>query len=1029
MKIELAGTTYRDIAFSCHVDLESVRITETPFGTTLDLDGGVPDGDPGGPGLPVMPIEVALPRGTHVADMHISIQESVPLGKQAFIAPLQPAAPGVRRCSHFERLREDGLAKAWPKPAFVPPDPHLYERAKARGESRVRLTRLDESGPQPIATLLIRPIGLNERGEPVLATRIDVVLHLRDGEGQVDTNAKGGEQEEGFSSRAQVARWTELTRSRVMNPDAVVDLEPIFRPSLLGAEYLIITDNVGWSPNPIQPSGPLAGDLVAEFERLAAWKRQKGLTARVVTVTDIVNGRYGTFNGSCRRDLQEVLREFVKWAHATWGTAWLLLGGDLTIVPARSVVGFVGGFTSGTVDPPPAGAAFWTGTFLKVQMSVSVDTPLIRSSDGRRIPYDAAGTSGPMQVGWYFTDASYTTRSSMPTPYVRVNGPAANINTELFWLTNDNTIPSDLYYADVAGYPSRSANGTWVETRIGRSSVTGLAHLCGGHDWDTVGNGLYGQWTWSGDLDGVRYVADVSVGRAPVASATEARTFVDKVLAYEQQGGLWTTGAWLRRLLMVSSNWGGRTGYWPASTLTDDRYTRASGADHAVIQLSTAPSSFNSHLLSHVTDTDERLLPFRMDAGPGRRGWYYAASATNLSPSSITVSLPWQPSFSIPVPSRWIVAFGANDELSPMYFVVDDAAGDGSMLDQEALRLQLSTDVPGWSQVHRLYEDDVDLPAAPGAPPLEHLSATGLEAQLDQGPHIVSLSGHGYWGGCCGLGPSMRTSLTNGTRTFIAYADSCLTNQFDVEDAISEQLVQNEHGGAVAYVGNTRFSWIGVGDDFQRNFFKGLPATRALGTLHDRRLAMVNAATGFYLVYNRWSIHALNLIGDPEMRVWTHAPWRLCLELPESVYVHGRLAVQVLHGNEPVPDAVVSLDQGAGVLRRGRSDRNGVAAFDLEGLSPGDLHVTAVHPEAATTRTTISVKGWRWLDVIVTAVRTSPEGTFVSIRDDSGDRTIAIAADAGDQLSLLAQASGAGRPVRVLLSDTGALGGVEMGGA
>jgi hypothetical protein len=383
-----------------------------------------------------------------------------------------------------------------------------------------------------------------------------------------------------------------------------------------------------------------------------------------------------------------------------------------------------------------------------------------------------------------------------------------------------------------------------------------------------------------GDLDGVGYKADISVGRAPVSSVAQAKTFVDKVLAYEQQSGWFiSSAAWLRKLLLVSLNWGGRDGFWPADPLTNGSYIKRASDNNAVIQLSTAPST-DKKLLSHVTDADEHEVPFRLDASPSQRGWFYAASATSATPSAIVIPFPWGTTWTIPIPSRWIVVFGNAAEMSPAYFVLDEASADGSMVDQEALRTQLASDMPGWSDVNRLYEDDVDLnPAAVAVAPLDHLSADLLETNLDDGPHIVSLSGHGYWGGCCGLSPSMRTSLTNGSRTFIGYADSCLTNQFDVEDAVSEDLVQNEHGGAVAYVGNTRFSWISVGDDFQRNFFKGLPVTRALGVLNDRRLAMFSASTGFWPVYNRWSIFSLNLIGDPEIRVWTHSPWRLCLEL------------------------------------------------------------------------------------------------------------------------------------------------------
>ena len=121
----------------------------------------------------------------------------------------------------------------------------------------------------------------------------------------------------------------------------------------------------------------------------------------------------------------------------------------------------------------------------------------------------------------------------------------------------------------------------------------------------------------------------------------------------------------------------------------------------------------------------------------------------------------------------------------------------------------------------------------------------------------------------------MAQGLTNGYNTFIAFADSCLTNQFESEDAMSEKLLYNPNGGAVGYVGNTRFSWIGVGDNFQRRFFKTLTITRHLGLLNDVRTTRVNEATGYYRLYNKWVIFSQNLLGDPEMEIWTAPPQKL----------------------------------------------------------------------------------------------------------------------------------------------------------
>ena len=110
---------------------------------------------------------------------------------------------------------------------------------------------------------------------------------------------------------------------------------------------------------------------------------------------------------------------------------------------------------------------------------------------------------------------------------------------------------------------------------------------------------------------------------------------------------------------------------------------------------------------------------------------------------------------------------------------------------------------------------------------------------MNEGQHFISLSGHGSADGCCGLNRDMSQNFTNGYQSFIVFADSCLTNEFNVEDAISEILLKNPNGGAVAYIGNSRYSWIGVGDNFQRAFFRRLTTTTHLGLLHDMRCNIV----------------------------------------------------------------------------------------------------------------------------------------------------------------------------------------------
>lgn len=127
------------------------------------------------------------------------------------------------------------------------------------------------------------------------------------------------------------------------------------------------------------------------------------------------------------------------------------------------------------------------------------------------------------------------------------------------------------------------------------------------------------------------------------------------------------------------------------------------------------------------------------------------------------------------------------------------------------------------------------------------------------------------------LGSGRAASITNNNRYFIAFADSCLTNAFESNDSMSEELLKNPNGGAVAYLGHTRFSWIGLGDDYQRAFFHELVHTRHLGLMHRSRLDILQSHPNDH--YHKWTVLALNLLGDPEMEVWKSKPFRVVIDI------------------------------------------------------------------------------------------------------------------------------------------------------
>lgn len=946
-----------DLTLTVKFALGSLKLIETPFGVIFDLENAHISGEPGTPGFPMQVLRVALPPFSDVATFEVAIAKRANVTKKpVFVAPIQEPRPGGPARRGDKETIKPSLHAA-PRPAETDtsnyvrmpravtlPQLEKYQRVLAAPAPPVRIASIEHRGAATVLTLEVNPVSQNKNGIVELATEIRISLSY-----ESTTTPKTGGPFIGSRdfrqarTKVEAKRFADILRGDVVNPDWIGDISDHIPKFYAQYDYLVITDNQGWDPVAIAPAGPV-GDLVTSFRRLVDWKRRRGLRARVVTIADIVAGTHGDFKTGAR-DLQEVLRNFIKWAYSHWDISWVLLGGDISIVPVRIVAsGCRGQIGVDTVDPPNDNASYWTGTYLRMHVVNPGewwpgDWPLIlvNPASGTQIPYDAAGTSTAANPGWYYvTDNTYATRTAGPTQFVRVNGPAALLNATLQWLYRWNRIPTDLYYSSVVG-----AN----------YNVSGL------HDWDLIDNELYGQHTDGADMDGVSYAADIGVGRAPVQSVAEAEAFVNKVIAYEQfrrPDGTSLDPNWPRRLVMVSSNWGGRIGIWSTATNPpgDNQYHHGGADPYSLIKLKDIFSDLKWHLFAVVTETDIRTLPYDPDSASSGRGWYFAISDANLNVSEFVVTF-FGMVFRIPVPTQWVVVYGYADEVTPQYYVFDRAEADGSMADQETLRKQIDVDFPGIDVVRRLYEDEIDLPAADAAsPPVSHLTENRLRDTLNLGQHFVSLSGHGSQGGCCALSNTLAQSATNGYHTFIAWADSCLTNDFQVDDSMSEDLLTNPNGGAVGYVGNTRFSWIGLGDDYQREFFSRLKTVRHLALLNDSRFNLAND-----WAYYKWIKFALNLLGDPEMSLWVGKPKAMKVAHPAKIYKTDQhvLVKVTTSSNVAIANAVVCLAMGDWVASA-TTDAGGQADLHINPPALGNMEVVATAQDYVPYFGTISVE-------------------------------------------------------------------------
>lgn len=670
-----------------------------------------------------------------------------------------------------------------------------------------------------------------------------------------------------------------------------LDLAPVEIP------HVIITSNWGWSksaikvnrdktrpPTPAEKDGALLAitsdgrTIVQCFQQLAEWRTRLGKRSRVVLIEDIVNpsGPYGDLtNGGNALDLQEVIRNFVRFAYKQWNTRYVLLGGDKNIVPVRYLPTIVGGWlgwdatrdksgaTTNQIEknpPEKRGCFVFSGgkmakVFFDPDMGLTPDPsmPIYIHRTGERIKFDlkASATS----AGWYYTskaDFENTTKTTnftrLQTPetttkdgvtttwrYIIVEGP--NVNEDFYFMTHDRLFPSDFYYSSIEG------------DFYGKP---------GKRDFDANNNGLYGQYTYDYDAktskplsnEGWDVYPDVYIGRAPITSGEDARAFVDKVMAYESLTIVSkpVNPAYVQRIVLTADRWeefNWLTLLASAKKLEDapEHYTfvPATGNYH----IHSKDGSVSRQLVVNFGGDMRRVLKHKTKFKAGEAGWQFV-DKTFSTPSS--------------QPTEFVQVIGLDKNVPVISLFWDEKAAETATAQQEALRQQMADNFPQFTHVMRHYAEDYDV--ASNSSTVVRLSSPSLLAALNSGTHFLSLTGHGSPDGCSSLDITGASSLTNAGEYFIAFADSCSTARTDWSvPSLGEALVTMPDAGAVAYLGYTRTSYWPTSNANKEAFWKLLAQTGDLGIAGGTRLVNGSVPSMAHHV-------GLMLYGDPGMRVW-----------------------------------------------------------------------------------------------------------------------------------------------------------------
>ena len=259
--------------------------------------------------------------------------------------------------------------------------------------------------------------------------------------------------------------------------------------------------------------------------------------------------------------------------------------------------------------------------------------------------------------------------------------------------------------------------------------------------------------------------------------------------------------------------------------------------------------------------------------------------------------------------------------------------------------------------VHKNMIDDQSVPAR--FDPIKKLyeslgneSADSARYYFNQGQNLVNHDGHCWYNQMSmGNGSFYRSdmdSLTNATRPSILYSIGCWPAAFDY-DCIAEHWTNNPDGGGVAFVGNSRYGWgspgnpgYGYSDIYDNRFFYELFVG---GQTHIG--ATLAASKAFYAPKSRqenvYRIHQyqVNLLGDPEMPIWTDTPETLQVLYPDEVpQGPTSFEITVTDDGSPMEGALVCVTSSGGLYQRGYTGANGQIVLDLTVPSLDSLNVT-----------------------------------------------------------------------------------------
>jgi len=261
------------------------------------------------------------------------------------------------------------------------------------------------------------------------------------------------------------------------------------------------------------------------------------------------------------------------------------------------------------------------------------------------------------------------------------------------------------------------------------------------------------------------------------------------------------------------------------------------------------------------------------------------------------------------------------------------------------------------------------------------LTYANFENQLGGGASLVSWSGHGSYTHTTSSdvgGQTFVNTLTDptlGEKRPVVYASSCNNGGFDQASSLAESIIRDWGIGVVAGSRVTWgcVAWTGPSQPWnqalsyrftEQMFDKG--KYRQGQALYDSKVDYISDFSAFYHPddsnSSRKDLYAFNLLGDPELNVWTEAPLSININHTQffDTNKNNTVDVQVLYSSNssPVAGVTVCVQNGADVYETGTTDGSGEITFSPVNSAYSDpITVTALKHNIVPAQGNMTVRG------------------------------------------------------------------------